>query len=179
MKRKAWPIPCINFDGLDVEECDEITLLGVAFHSRLTFASHVKEVAKRGCQRLGFVKRSSRVLGAEGIVNAYKGFVRPVLEYSVLTWMGAAESNLNKLEQVQARALRTCDKKVSIDSLCHRRKVSAASYLFKLKFMDPPELLRDLVPDDPKPSAGPARTRRAKEIELHGQKHQLDRHCNI
>ena len=112
-------------------------------------------------------------------MNAYKGFVRPVLEYSVLTWMGAAESNLNKLDQVQARALRTCDKKVSIDSLCHGRKVSAASYLFKLKFMDPPELLRDLVPDDAKPSARPARTRRAKEIELHGHKYQLNNHCNI
>ena len=50
-------------------------------------------------------RKAAAVLGPAGRVTAYKGFVRPVPEYGMLTWMGASQTTLRQLANVQRRAL--------------------------------------------------------------------------
>ena len=48
-------------------------------------------------------------------------------------WMGAADTHLNALDRVQQRACKMIGDGVKLDTLTHRRKVGALTYLYKLK----------------------------------------------
>ena len=48
-----------------------------------------------------FIERIQNYLDDQGIVTAYKAFVRSRLEYGNLVYWGAAESNLKKLDSIQ------------------------------------------------------------------------------
>ena len=104
----------------------------------------------RGCYTTCLGKTTG--LDHHGRLVVYKGFVRPVLEYCPLVWMGAASSHLAKLDKVQQRAMRMIGPGTLLPSLEIRRTVAALSYLYKLQYITGPSQLTDLVP----PFAGPA-----------------------
>ena len=82
--RHQWPIPAASFGGLNVDETATIKLLGVVFDKSMSFRNHLRSVAIRAAQRLGFLRKACRVLDISGRLTAYKGFVRPLMEYSPL-----------------------------------------------------------------------------------------------
>ena len=82
--RHQWPIPAASFGGLNVDETATIKLLGVVFDKSMSFRNHLRLVAIRAAQRLGFLRKACRVLDISGRLTAYKGFVRPLMEYSPL-----------------------------------------------------------------------------------------------
>ena len=88
--RHQWPIPAASFGGLNVDETATTKLLGVVFDKSMSFRNHLRSVAMRAAQRLGFLRKACRVLDISGRLTAYKGFVRPLMEYSPLAWGGAA-----------------------------------------------------------------------------------------
>ena len=92
----------------------------------------------------------------------YRGFIRPVLEYCPLSWLGASQSTLNQLDQAQHRAL----KLISPGSY----QVAALKFLSKLHWIDGPPILTTMTP--PRAVANQHRryTRHQKE-EQH--QHQL------
>ena len=45
------------------------------------------------------------LLDSNGRTKLYKGFVRPVIEYGPLVWLGASDTALGQLSAVQRRAL--------------------------------------------------------------------------
>ena len=76
----------------------------------------------------------------------YKAFVRPRLEYGSLAWMGAAQTNLKRLVRVQeAAALIIGAEADTLDSLEHRRRVGALTYLHTIQSWDGPEKLRQII----------------------------------
>ena len=93
--RSPIAVPAINFQGTVVPEEAELRLLGIMFDKDLSFRTHIRQLNIRGTQRLGFLRKAAEVLGPAGCVTAYKGFVRPVLEYGMLTWMGASQTTLH------------------------------------------------------------------------------------
>ena len=80
------------------------------------------------------MRKAAKVLDAHGLVSIYKGFVRPVLEYSPLVWSGAAPTHLSSLDKVH-RALKIIGGETVLQSLRLRRTVSALSYLFFFCFV--------------------------------------------
>ena len=52
--RHQWPIPAASFGGLNVDETATIKLLGVVFDKSMSFRNHLRLVAMRAAQRLGF-----------------------------------------------------------------------------------------------------------------------------
>ena len=145
-KRVPWPHSPVTFAGFPVPEEDSIKLLGVVFDQRLSFRQHLRTLAIRANQRLAFMRKAAKVLDAHGLVSVYKGFVRPVLEYSPLVWSGAAPTHLSSLDKVQHRALKIIGSDTVLQSLRLRRTVSALSYLYKLQCIAGPPQLRQLVP---------------------------------
>ena len=129
-----------------VPEACEAKLLGVNYDAGLTFRGHLECVAKRASQRLGLMKRASRVLDQRGLTAIYKGFVRPVMEYTSICWMSAAPTYLHRLDRLQERAMRTIGPDVFVDGLDHRRRVGAITYLFKLMCAEAPAEVAKLVP---------------------------------
>jgi len=161
-KRADWTIPPIMFDGCAVPEVDEIKLLGALFDSQLSHAGQTKALANGARKRLVFLRRTGKVLDGEGRATVYKAFVRPRLEYAHLVWMGAADCHLAQLDAVQEEAARIIGPAASaLDSLDHRRRVGALTYLYKLQCWDAPERLSRMVPESlPRPP--PGRTRLAR-----------------
>ena len=91
--RHQWPIPAGSFGGLNVDETATIKLLGVVFDKSMSFRNHLRSVAMRAAQRLGFLRKACRVLDISGRLTAYKGLVRPLMECSPLALGGAAPSS--------------------------------------------------------------------------------------
>jgi hypothetical protein len=175
-KRKPWDIPPIHFGGVAVPEASEVRLLGVSVDSKLTFRDHVRSCAKRASQRLGLMKRASRIVDAHGLAAIYKGFVRPVMEYGSVAWMCAADTYLGALDRVQRRAQRTIGDDVDLDPLAHRRRVGALSYLYKLQCCGHLSRAQNMVPPAKVPDVVVPRyntRQKAREAALVLHPHQL------
>ena len=69
-------------------------MLGFITDKNLTFAPQTKDLAIRARQRLCFLR------SFQGRAMVYKAFVRPRLESGSLAWMGAAQTNLKRLDRV-------------------------------------------------------------------------------
>ena len=74
--RNPWPIPPVHFNGFIVQEVNALKLLGVTFDKPLNFGQNLRGTALCATQRIGFLRKASRVLGLHGRAVAYKGFVR-------------------------------------------------------------------------------------------------------
>ena len=158
-RRTPLPFPSISFGGLPVTEDEHVKLLGVDFDHKLSFRGHLRSVAVRANQRLAFLRRAAKALDTRGLVSVYKGFIRPVLEYAPLVWMGAAPTHLQRLDQVQHRALKVIGGNTVLQSLHFRRVVSGLVYLYKLQCLPGPPMLLNVVPPLAHPVTEP-RTRR-------------------
>jgi len=171
LHRRSWDIPTISFGGVDVPEATQLKLLGVTFDQKLSFAAHLRTVAGRANQRLGILKRAASFLDADGRAAVYRGFVRPIMEYAPLIWMGAASSHLSRLDRVQARAEKIIGASVTLPSLGSRRTMAALSYIYKLHTVTTPPQLPRILPAPLSPPRNP-RTRRQHRL-VHGHKYQL------
>ena len=78
------------------------------------------------------LRKASAVLDIPGRLTTYKGFVRPLMEYSPLVWSGAAACHLSRLDRIQRRALSFLGPGVIVDSLELRRTISGLCLLYKL-----------------------------------------------
>ena len=147
LRRTDLDLPQILFGGTPVPEETSISLLDVRFDSKLSFASHLRTVTIRAQQHLGFLRRAAHILTPAGRTTVYKAFVRPLMEYAPLVWMGAPASHIQRLDNVQRRALRIIGPGAILPSLAVRRTVAALSCMYKLHFITgPPQLLAVLPP---------------------------------
>ena len=144
--RHQWPIPAASFGGLNVDETATIKLLGVVFDKSMSFRNHLRLFAMRAAQRLGFLRKACRVLDISGRLTAYKGFVRPLMEYSPLAWGGAAPHHLSQLDKIQRRALALIGPGVVVDSLALRRTISGVCFIYKLMCGPRVPCLQTLLP---------------------------------
>ena len=126
------------------EEC--LRLLGVVFDRGLNFRQHLRSVSIRANQRLGFLRRASSILDSRSRQSVYNGFVRPLMEYCPLVWMGSASSNLARLDLIQHRALKMIESQFWLPSLHLRRLVAACTYLYKLHYIRGEPALKCLLP---------------------------------
>ena len=179
-KTHTPPTPPLRFTGTAVPEEQQLKLLGVTFDSQLSFRSHLRSLAIRANQRLVLLRKAARYLDSPGILTVYKGFVRPVLEYSPLVWMGAAHTNLQLLDRVQHKAMHIIGPNILLPSLAARRHVAGLTYLYKLFSSDGPHRLLALLPPPAAslPASNTARMTRQQAIPHHNfQFHQpLPRH---
>ena len=91
-------------DTLAIKE--SVNILGVEVDSTLSFASHLESVARKASLRVTLLRRVRHLLDADGLMKLYKAQVRPVMEYSPLSWMSSAQCHLSLLDKVQRRAER-------------------------------------------------------------------------
>ncbi|KAI8482492.1 hypothetical protein Bbelb_397280 [Branchiostoma belcheri] len=80
--------------------------LGVTFQANLGWDSQVREMTRKGNQRLYLLCRLRQFnLPAEDLLTVYKSFVRPVVEYAAPVWHGGlTRDQRKKIENIQRRA---------------------------------------------------------------------------
>ena len=125
----------------------------------------------RANQRLGLLKKASPFLDCRSRDRVYKAFVRPIMEYCPLTWMGAAHTHLHQLACVQRRALHIIVEGTWLPSRTHRRMVAACTFLYKLFCAPPLSALCSLL--SPK-AAIPCRHSRLATNSIQGHLYQLE-----
>ena len=100
------------------------------------------------------------------------------MEYGSVAWMCAADTYLVALDGVHRRASRAIGEGIVLDSLAHRRKVGALTYLFKLQCRDHLSRAQELVPPPKEVNAALPRYNTRQQVRqaalvLHQHPHQL------
>ena len=100
-----------EIDGYVLENVRTIRDLGVVIDEKLTFESHVNDIVLRANRALGVMIRSFQTgdsrakFQKSGVVAAYCGNVRAILEYCSVIWAGTAKTHAERIERVQHKFL--------------------------------------------------------------------------
>ena len=89
-----------------LENVEKIKYLGVTITNDLKWNTHVGNICTKANRTLGFLRRSLAACPRDVKESAYKGLVRPILEYGSIVWDPQSILLQNELEKVQKRAAR-------------------------------------------------------------------------
>ena len=96
-----------TLEGTDLENVESIKYLGVTITSDLRLNTHESNVCTKANRTLGFLRRNLYPCPQEVKEAAYKGLVRPVLDYGSSVWdPPPGVVHQEELENVQKRAAR-------------------------------------------------------------------------
>ena len=127
----------INFEfpGKMIKSCTKVELLGISIDMKLTFDHHVSEVCRKAAGQLNALKRLTSYLP----LNARKVLVDAFIfsyNHCPLVWYFSTAKQLQKIEKIQARALRGGTCHVCIRGCaCHvfGSEISLESHIFGSK----------------------------------------------
>ncbi len=89
-----------------IESVPFIKLLGVNIDSNLKFNVHIAYICQKAGRNLNALKRISKTLPTSVKLLLYKTYITCHFNFCPLVWHFCGESNTNKLERIQTRALR-------------------------------------------------------------------------
>ena len=95
-----------TLEGTNLENVESIKYLGVTITSDLRWNTHVSNVCTKANRTLGFLRRNLHSCPQEVKEAAYKGLMRPVLDYGSSVWDPPGVVLQEELESVQKRAAR-------------------------------------------------------------------------
>ena len=95
-----------TLEGTVLENVDSIKYLGVTITNDLKWNTHINNICTKANITLGFLRRNLFSCPRDVKEAAYKGLVRPVLEYGSSVWDPHTKCLQEELEKVQNRAAR-------------------------------------------------------------------------
>ena len=135
----------IVFDGVAIERKPEVKLVGYMFDEHMTWSTMIDKLYKKARSRMGMLTRLRSCLNNSNMETMYTSFIRPIMEYGSLAWMGASATHMEKLDAVQATAMKIgCFK---VESLGSRREAAAAAFACKLLDGGGRGVLKEYVPE--------------------------------
>ena len=87
----------------DVECCD---YLGLKIDKNLTWNKYVNSLCNQLSSKVWFLSRLRKFLPFESLVQIYKSYIQPKIDYAITVWGYCNESNMNKIQRMQNRAVR-------------------------------------------------------------------------
>ena len=137
--------PPLNIGGTVLKESADRVILGVTFDSKLTYEKHLRLVSRAASQRLGILRKSSRVFHDRPLLErCFRGFVLPVLDYCSAVWCSAADTQLKLLDRAVSAAQFLTGGVFECD-IAHRRSVTVLCMLYKIR-CNPMHSLNDALP---------------------------------
>lgn len=101
----------LMIQGKKIEVNTTAKFLGVIFDCRMTWAPHIDYVITKCRKRLGLLRSvSGNKWGAnkKALLMLYRALIRPILDYGAVAFCTASDSQLKRMEIIQAQALRIC-----------------------------------------------------------------------
>jgi hypothetical protein len=126
----CFPFPRPMFDGIPIKREESVKLVGFTFEKEMSWAKMISANAKKARCRIGMLCKLRHMLDDESMKNMYISFIRPMLEYGSVQYMGAKASHLKKLDVVQRVAERIGN--FEVPSLRLGREAAAISLTLKL-----------------------------------------------
>ena len=96
----------INIDGKMIKSEETVKLLGVTLDYRLDFDPHISSLCKKAATQLNVLKRLKVFIGFKEKHILVQSFVYSNFNYCPLAWYFSSSKSLQKIEQLQERALR-------------------------------------------------------------------------
>ena len=155
-QKSASVIKDFKIDGTEIKCEEQVKLLGISIDFLLNFDAQISIICKKVARQLNVLQRLSKFLNENTRLTVFKSFVRSNLNFCPIIWHFCSQTNTEKLEKLQYRALRIVynDYPFSYEDLLHRvntttlhlgRMQSIAIETFKCLNGIAPEHLRDLV----------------------------------
>ena len=107
-----------------VNSTDSITILGVIVDNKLNFNYHIYTLCAKAGKQLNALQRLGKSLDKDSKLVIYKSFIMSNFNFCPVVWMFTSKSSLNRLEDIQRRALRFV--LYDYDS-CYENSLTAAS----------------------------------------------------
>ena len=121
---KKYPDKAMNIKiGLeDIQQKDEMKLLGVLIYSDLNVSKHIAHVCRKASQQIGILSGLKNLVPVLAKLALFKSAILPHLMYCQKVWHFARASDKRELERIQERALRVIylDKASSYEDLLKR-----------------------------------------------------------
>ena len=126
----CFPFERLVFGGALVKRKKAVKLVGYTFDETMSWSTMIGAMAKKARVRVGMLCKLRHVLDDDNMEKMYTSFIRPIMEYGAIQFMGAKEVHLAKLDAVQKAAERIGNFKV--ESLRSRREAAAVAFTLKL-----------------------------------------------
>ena len=99
-----------TLEGTDLENVETIKYLGVTITSDMRWNTHVSNVCTKANRTLGFLRRNLYSCPREVKEAAYKGLVRPVLDYDSSVWEPPRCSSPGRIRKRAKARCQICDR---------------------------------------------------------------------
>ena len=96
----------INIDQKEIKAVSKVRLLGIEIDDKLYFNHHINNICKSASNQLNALIRLKHLLGFEERKVLINTFVMLNFNYCSLVWNFSSAQSLNKIENLQKRALR-------------------------------------------------------------------------
>ena len=136
-------LPSFYFSNFQISETTLVKDLGIYIDPKLKFKSHINDIARRSKQRSSLIFRCFLSRDTSNFLQAYKVYIRPLLEYDSPVWSPSQVHLINIIEDVQRSFTRRLPglsglsyaerlAKLKLQSLEHRRLILDLFFCYKI-----------------------------------------------
>ena len=98
--------PHVIMDGNIIKEVKTHKHLGMIFSNTLSWNLHIDEVCIKCKKRLDVMKSLKFKINRKSLEMFYNYFIRPILEYGNVLFVGSPQQDLNKLNLIEKESMR-------------------------------------------------------------------------
>ena len=143
-KNSNLPPPGITVGSTPLTTVSSVKYLGLQIRSDLSWSTHVANLCIRARRLIGLLYRwFGKHADPATLLQLYKSFIRPHLEYCSIVWSPYLLGDIESLEKVQRFALRVCLKNWTCDrdhlytqsgvpALAERRSRARLCHMYKI-----------------------------------------------
>jgi len=96
----------LTIDNKTIDSSSNVSLLGLEIDSKLNFDSHITKLCRKSAGQLNALCRLRYLLGFEERKILVNSFIYANFNYCPLVWHFSSKKSINKIENIQKRALR-------------------------------------------------------------------------
>ena len=158
-KRSNTQLPVLIFNNSIISPSDSHKHLGMILDSKLNFKCHLSEKISKANKGIGIIKRLYNFLPRATLVNIYKTFVRPHLDYGDVIYDNPSNVTFcQMIESVQYNAALSITgairgssreklyQELGFESLRDRRWYRKLCFYYKIRHNDCPLYLTECIP---------------------------------
>ena len=99
-------LPTLLFGTKEISRSRYTKFLGVLIDENLNWKKQIKAIESKISSQIGIINRGRKVLNNKAMKMLYFAFVNPYLTYGNIVWGSVGKTKLNKLANLQKRAVR-------------------------------------------------------------------------
>ena len=131
-----------SFGNETIESVKQYKYLGVIIDCQLSFQHHVSYIEKRLVKFCGIFYRLKKVLTSRQMIQVFRTYIKPILQYGVLIYGSTSKNVLKNLEKLTKRLIKIIFYKRSFESLGSLREEHK---LFTVRELHIYELFKTLI----------------------------------